>query len=331
MMQRREFVKAIGASVAGLASGFPQSLRAERTPESAASQLAAFIDTFTSPSRTETPSDLSAASFAKELAGTRAALTTLRAIDPAALNVDDRIDRKFAESIVGRELQQAKMQPWRKDPRVYMRFRSIPTTIGRPGDLSTKSDTVLALLSIVPAQLEHSPENLEGYVPRFQELSVFMAKGARDIFDRDVPRFAESSPKKASLLEAAREARRALDGYIDFLERELPRRPTGDWPIGRATYDEMLHGQYLLTAYDSDSLYKYGWDQFNATVQKLEEVARTIDRTKTWRQLTDEIKRDYPSPSRMIEAHQKWVDKARAHIVAKHLIPRRQIHAGGLS
>src|SRR5262245_53847362 len=80
-MHRREFVKVIGAGVAGVASGVPRLLRAWSAPESAASQLAAFIDTFTSPSRADTPSDLSAASFAKELAETRAALTTLRAID----------------------------------------------------------------------------------------------------------------------------------------------------------------------------------------------------------------------------------------------------------
>ena len=132
-MHRRDFVKAIGASAAGLASGFARRVRAQPAPESAASQLAAFIDAFTSAPQAETPSDLSAASFAKELAATRASLAKLRAIDPASLTADDRIDRKFAESIlVGRELQQAKMQPWRKDPRAYMRFRN--TSVGRSLD-----------------------------------------------------------------------------------------------------------------------------------------------------------------------------------------------------
>lgn len=321
-MMRREFVKAIGAGVVGLTSSLREHVQANRTVDEGSSQLAAFIDEFTSASRTDAPSDLSAASFAKDLAATRTALTRLRAIDPATLNVDDRIDRKFAESIlVGRELQQAKVQSWRKDPRVYMRFRSIPITIGRPGDLSKKSDAVLDLLTVVPTQLQNARVNLNVFVPRFQELSLFMANGARDIFDRDVPRFAESSPKKTSLLEAARAAGRALDEYISFLNRELPQRPPGEWAIGRDTYDEMLRGQYLLTAYDSDSLYKYGWDQFNRTVEKLERVARAIDRRKTWRQLTDEIKTDSPDPSKMIEAHQEWVDKARAHIIAHSLIP----------
>ena len=267
-------------------------------------------------------SDLSAVSFANELAETRRSLTKLRAIDPATLSVADRIDWKFAQSIlVGRELQQAQMQAWTKDPRVYMRFRSIPVAIGRPGDLAKKSDSLLELVTAVPVQLKNARANLASFVPRFQELSVFMAEGARDIFDKDLPQFAESSPKRTALNEAARNARIALDEFLGFLKTDLPRRPLGEFAIGRTTYDEMLHGQYLLAAYDSERLYKYGWDQFNRTVQSLEEVARTIDPQKTWRQLTDEIKADYPEPSRMIEAHQEWVDKARAHIVAKNFVP----------
>ncbi len=322
-MQRRDFVKTVGAGLAGFcAADLHADLIAAPPNQKAAADLDAFIDGFISPARSQASSDLSAASFARELAETRRMLGKLRAIDPAGLDVDDRIDRSFAESIlVGRELQQGKMQPWKKDPRVYMTFRSIPTAIGRPGDLAQKSDTVLRLVSAVPAQLQNGRVNLAVYVQRFQELSVFMAEGARNIFDKTVPEFAASSPKRVQLLEASRQARRTLDEYIAFLKTDLPRRPVGDWAIGRATYDEMLHGQYLLTNYNADTLYKYGLDQFNRTVQKLEQVALTIDPKKTWRQLADEIKQDQPDPMKMIEAHQQWVDKARAHVIGKNLVP----------
>ena len=145
-------------------------------PTDGATQFAAFMDEFVSGGQQERVSDISAVSFANELAATRRSLTKLRAIDPATLSVADRIDWKFAQSIlVGRELQQAQMQAWTKDPRVYMRFRSIPIAIGRPGNLAKKSDSLLELVTAVPVQLKNARANLASYVPRFQELSVFMA------------------------------------------------------------------------------------------------------------------------------------------------------------
>jgi hypothetical protein len=62
-------------------------------------------------------------------------------------------------------------------------------------------------------------------------------------------------------------------------------------------------------------------DQFNKTVAELEAVARAIDPKKTWQQLAVEIKNEYPEPTKMIEAHQQWVDKSAEHIKSNDLIP----------
>ncbi|MEO6223058.1 MAG: DUF885 domain-containing protein [Vicinamibacterales bacterium] len=90
-------------------------------------------------------------------------------------------------------------------------------------------------------------------------------------------------------------------------------------PMGEAAYSRMLREQHLLP-YDAAGLWAYARTQFDATVRELETLARTIDKSKTWRQLTDEVKQDHPEPLRMIEAHQEIVDKARAHLVAKDLM-----------
>lgn len=94
--------------------------------------------------------------------------------------------------------------------------------------------------------------------------------------------------------------------------------PAGQ-PMGEAAYTRMLREQHLLP-YDAAGLWAYARAQFEATVRELEALARTIDSTKTWRQIADEVKQDHPEPLRMIEAHQEVVDKARAHLVAKDLM-----------
>ena len=93
-----------------------------------------------------------------------------------------------------------------------------------------------------------------------------------------------------------------------------------DGPMGEAAYTRMLREQYLLP-YDAPGLWTYAWTEFDATVAQLELLAKRIDPGKTWLQIANDVKRDHPEASKMIEAHQEVVDRARAHLIAKDLIP----------
>ena len=116
----------------------------------------------------------------------------------------------------------------------------------------------------------------------------------------------------------------SFDENIDrrFLETILIGRlvsaPAGQ-PMGEAAYTRMLREQDLLP-YDAASLWAFAHTEFDATVRQLESLARQIDPAKTWQQIANEVKADHPDASRMIEAHQEVVDKARAHIMAKDLM-----------
>lgn len=124
---------------------------------------------------------------------------------------------------------------------------------------------------------------------------------------------------------------RAIDAQALSFDEQIDRRfaetiligrivsaPAGQ-PMGEPAYTRMLREQHLLP-YDAAGLWTYARGQFDATVRELESLARTIDPSKTWRQIADEVKQDHPEPLRMIEAHQEIVDKARAHLVAKDLM-----------
>jgi len=287
-----------------------------------AQQLAAFLDQFGATDTRQLESDLSADSFSRQLAGTKAQLVKVRAIDRSKLSTDESIDLRFVESILaGQELSQERMQYWKKDPRVYMQFRRIGTAIARPGPLEEKTQTILRLLDRVPSQLANGKKNLSVYIPRFQELSLFMADSAVSIFKKDVPDFAAQVPtQKDALLKANSAALAALESFDSYLKAGYPKLSQGSFAIGRETYDAMLKRQYLLD-YNADSLYKFGWDQFESTVKELESVARKIDPGKTWQQLAVAIKNEYPDPAKEIEVHQEWVNKSRDHIKSKGLIP----------
>lgn len=287
---------------------------------SANQQLDDFVAQFIA-DRNEGISDLSAASFQKDLATTEEQLQQLNAIDTSQLSGDALIDWKFAHSILsGRRISQQSIQSWKRDPRDYMNFRSISNIINRPGSLENKVKSVAERLKMIPVQLGNGTAQLEYYIPRFQELGLFMAENSRTLFDKELPDFIAQVENKEELNKLNNEAKAALESYIAFLKNELPTRQEGAFPIGEATYNEMLKHQYLLD-YNAESLWNYGWERFEATVKELEAVATKIDPTKTWQELAVEIKNDYPHPDSMIQAHQYWVDRSKQHILENDLMP----------
>ena len=320
---RRSFTRGCGAVAAALlveAVRTPRAHAASRPDLPPAAQLNAFLEEFAAAGAAKASLDLSAGAFRRKLEATSGKLRRLRAIDGNALNGDDLLNYRFAESLlVGQVLEQERML-WSMDPRVYLPFSDLSQLMENPDATEADSATALRLLEALPAQLADGRQNLKVNVARFRELAVFMADGARGVLQA-VPAFAAKHPaRKPALVAAGSRALSALNEFRTFLRDRLPLMPSGNYAMGKTAYDRMLKGQYLLD-HDSDSLYAYGREQFDATVRELEQVAARIDPTKTWKELAAEIKNLGPEPGRMIEAHQEWVDKAKAHVLEKKLVP----------
>jgi uncharacterized protein (DUF885 family) len=266
--------------------------------------------------------DLSVTSFDSALSKTKKQLTSLEAMDTSQLKGNDLIDWKFGQSILaGMEIEQARMQLWRKDPRLYMTFTGLSSLLESPKENSKKIDEIKQQLILSAQQMQNGIKQLDVYVVRFQELGLFMAENGRVLFEKEIPAFIKKSGDEAMVLEPfTKEAKEILEKYITFIKQELPKKNAGKFAIGLNVYNEMLRRQYLLE-YDADSLYRFGWEQFDKTVKELEVLAKKIKPDKTWQQLAVEIKNEYPDPHRMIEVHQEWVDKCREHVIQHNLIP----------
>lgn len=288
----------------------------------AAAAFASFVEDFLAARKDDRRSDLSREHFAAELKQTRAELARLHAIDPQRLSPDDRLDWKFGESILrGREIRQEQVRRWRYDPRDYLQFRDLGMTVQSPGEPAAKVDELLTILTLLPKQFRSGEANLGEYIPRFQELSLFMARGGLSLLEKDVVELAAAVPGRQDEVLAANDAAiGALKDFMDFMETELPEKPVGDWAIGEAAYNALLKDELLLS-HDAASLYAFAREEFERTVEELEALAGTIDPAKTWQELAVEIKNDYPEPDRMIEAHQEWVNRSRDHILANDLVP----------
>lgn len=266
-------------------------------------------------------SDMSVESFNRLLEKTQKQLARLHSFDTAQLAGDLLIDWKFAESLLaGKEIDQ-KAQRWRKDPRVYMAFTGVSAVIESPASNTRKISQVNKNLILAAEQLANGRSQLDTFVPRFQELGLFMAENGRALFEKELLDFIRNTGDSANvLIEPSKKAKEELELFIGFLRDELPKKPLGSFVLGATAYNEMLQRQFLL-GYDADSLFRFGKAQFEKTLSELEELAKKIDPKKTWQQLATEIKSEYPNPQKMIEAHQEWVDKSREHVLRNNLIP----------
>lgn len=309
-----------GLFIAGLIVAF--GCKQEVREQPALANFEIFIDRFNS--SIDLPGNdnsLSKDSFVAELTQTKKILEDLLKIDTTILSFEDRIDWRFAHSILkGKELRQENHQSWRKDPREYMQFRTLGNVLDRPGEANEKVEELIERLEMLPIQLENGKRQIEFYIPRFQELSLFMAQNAKGLFNTSLPQFAKTTQRESDLTPLITNAQQALEDFILFLTNELPYRPEAGFDMGEKTYNQMLEEELLL-GYDADSLWQFGKARFEETLSELEELAKKIDATKSWKELALEIKNDYPEPHEMIAAHQLWVDSSRSHILNNKLIP----------
>ena len=262
----------------------------------------------------------------QQLSETKDKLKTLRKIDITTLDKESQIDYKFIESIlVGEEIENEEIQSWKKDPRDYMNFRQISTTINGPKNCDDKINYLLKYLPVVNSDLNLGVSQLESYVPRFQELGLYMAKNSNSIFTDEINNLfiscnSSSETDKKTILKLSSEIIEALNIFINFLEIDLPNKQKSSFSIGKETYNKMLKNQFLLD-YNDETLWEFGWKEFNNTLDKMDELAKDINPNKTTQEILVDIKNEYPHPDSMIQAHQYWVDKSGEHIKSNNLIP----------
>jgi len=266
----------------------------------------------------------------KKLEETKKELESLRSIDINKLSDKDQIDYKFIQSIlVGNEIEYEEIQSWKMDPRDYMNFRQISNKIYITKSYEEILEYLLKYLPVVLNDLKFAMKQIDTYVPRFQELGLFMAENSIPIFRLTVSEIIYAYQEMNDWEEDVRinkidklntEILNQLESFIDFLKYDLPKKNKSSFSIGKETYNKMLKNQFLLN-YDDETLWEFGWKEFNNTLNKMDELAKEIDPNKSTKELLIDIKNEYPDPDKMIEAHQYWVDKSGEHIKSKKLIP----------
>ena len=249
-------------------------------------------------------------------------LQALDEFDVQALSLDQQVDLQLirADIRVRREnIEQ--IRDWQRKPTMYIPFSGLNDLMnGDFGSAQDRSIALLARLQQVPRVLGEGQQNLEEPPRLFTETAIRTARQMIPFYENSIPEFAERTGYRvADFKLAAKAANDALLEYLDYLENELLPRSNGAIAIGSDSYDFLLRELHLLDD-DSTSLLKKGEQYFREIEQQLDETARSIDKGKSWQEITEDIRANHPSAAGLLQAYCDEIQRSRSHVIEKALV-----------
>jgi uncharacterized protein (DUF885 family) len=270
--------------------------------------------------------DGSAGYYATILDETRSLLLRLEDIDRETLTFQQDLDYRFLGGLLRSKIMDGeRVKRWQQDPRTYLALEPIISARGgllydelRP--LQERAEEILLHLRGIPQKLQNAHLNLKSYIPLWYQNSLQVLEGNIEIVEYDLKDFAKRVPALEDALLAVR--MQVLDAYADFqtfLVDEWPRRPVGDWKIGKEIFDYRIRNLHLIDDLTTEQFYQWGRREYQDQLHVLRETAKVVDPTRTWQEIEFDIQEDHPSAENMIDEHRKAVQRTRPWVIESGL------------
>jgi len=269
----------------------------------------------------------------------------LSALNRASLSLDDRIDADILEDGISLELLDLReIRNWTWNPRLHDPFpyydprelvasRLSDLIHGTFGTEAQRRKSVTAQLEALPRFLKQMKAALKQPSKIHLEQATQDNKGRIAFFETDVKAFTQSD----SAGERARQrAVSALRDYQTFLEKDLPSKATRDWKLGAELYARKFP-LALQTTLSPQEVSKRAEQSFRSSREALYQVALRLH-AELWPQqkieasqepsaqariiarVRDEVAKDHPQPSTLVQAHAAKLEALRAFIEQKDLL-----------
>jgi uncharacterized protein (DUF885 family) len=222
--------------------------------------------------------DLSLGSLEAWAALNRAYRDSLRAVDPAALDAGDRIDREILlERVEAAIFHHEELQEHRTDPLIYNPGDALYSLLARDfAPLPHRLHQLQRRLEQIPAFLETARVNLQEPPAVATRTAISQLQGTTNLVMDGLDAYLDQAPELRAQLAAPRaEAIAALTLYGQWLEQDLLPRSTGDFRLGderwrrklRFALSSDLTPEEILTSAERD---------LAATTARLHELALSL-------------------------------------------------------
>jgi len=187
--------------------------------------------------------DYSAAGVQKDLAAARSALAEVSRIELATLSSEDAVDARILRNRLDSQIYElATIRGWQWNPLLYNPGGAIYALVSRefaPPEQRLRS--VIGRLNGVPGVVAAAKENLKMPPRVHTETAILQNKGTVRLVKEQLEPLAKQVPALEKEFRAAQAgALSALEGYQEWLEKDLLTRSTGEFRLGDVKFRKKL-------------------------------------------------------------------------------------------
>jgi uncharacterized protein (DUF885 family) len=272
----------------------------------------------------------SSEAVAREVRRLRDTVLMLNQINPSALTEEARLDYLVLLSHARSqllELQEIRM--WRRDPNVYNRLTSasIDNILKRNyAPIEQRLTAVMAREHEIERLLSEARANLDSPPRIYTEMAISQVKGSLDYFSRVVPQMIEraggqrlNAARKSEFEASNNNVIKALQGFNEWLERDLLPRSLGNFAIGeenfrrKLLYDEMVETPIA-------QLIAEGERELRRTQEEMRLLAEEIAPGHGIQFALRSLGRDHPTADGLVGDTRAELDRIRAFVRTNNIM-----------
>jgi hypothetical protein len=211
---------------------------------------------------------------------------------------------------------------WETDPSYYVAdpFFSIFLLASRDfAPVGERFENLAARLKQVPDLLASARANLKNPPHILTEIGIEETQGAIEFCSTLIPQVTQELDDTRVLTRAVKDARVALRSFLAYLQDELMLTSVGRIGIGARDYAKILKYEHMLP-YSIAEVVAMGERVFASTERELQAWAKQIDKNKSWREIADAARREFPPRHRLLSAYRREVKRLRDFVRAHDLV-----------
>jgi hypothetical protein len=249
----------------------------------------------------------------------------LGAIDPARLTPTERLERPALDaSIRARLFELEEVRTWERSPQHYAEILATSLAgqaLFEYAPLAERARRIVSKLRQVPRLMQAARDNIKDPPGIFVKVGLESLRGTLRFVNDDLPRAfgaLDDLHILGDLADASVEATTALEGYIEYLEKEIAPRARGSFRLGREKFEQKLRVDEGLTM-GADRLLSLALRELGATQEEFRKVASRLnggDPTAAWAK----AKSDHPAAGQLVPVAQQQLAELQAFINRRGII-----------
>src|SRR5581483_10656097 len=247
--------------------------------------------------------DFSQGALKRRSAELKAFRRKFNALDKVALQNGAGTDLELISCDIENELWLLQdTRDWETDPSYYVAdpfFSIFLIALRNFAPLEERLECVTARLNQVPDLLAAARANLKNPPHILTEIGIEETQGALEFCEALLPQIVRECKPLSALTRAVKHVKSALRAFLVYLQDDLLLTSTGKLGIGARNYAKILRYEHMLP-YTLTEIVAMGERVFVETERELVEWAKRIDPTKTWREIADEARTEYPTRGRLL-------------------------------